>query len=187
MNRYFTKLMVGVMLGSLAMGAAAYADQNDAARSPRRVVELPVVSGWYAGHRVLYVQTEASDAGVAAQQQVNYVPGLANALDAPSPAVDDIYVVTNFVQGNILPSAPIPAGPGNTNANYSPLWQVSTVTWANPKVARTLHSEAEVLAAKAASWVTLKKTRIVVNCSVMHSVEGGTFPNAKFETQGDDR
>ena len=128
------------------------------------MVELPVVSAWYAGHRVLYVQTEASDAGVAAQQQVNYVPGLANALDAPTPA-----------------------RPGNTNANYSPLWQVSTVTWANPRVARTLHSGAEVLAAKAASWVTLNKTRIVVNCSVMHSVKGGTFPNAKLKTQGDDR
>ena len=187
MNRYLTKLMVGAMLGSLAMGAAAYAGENESEHNPRRVVELPIVSGWYAGHRVLYIQTEASDAGVAAQQQVNYVPGLANALDAPAAAVDDIYVVTNFAQSNILPSAPTPAGPRNASASYSPLWQVSTVTWANPKIARTLHSEAEVLAAKAASWVTLNKTRIVVNCSVMRSAEGGTFPNAKFETQGDDR
>jgi hypothetical protein len=175
-----------VALGALSTAAAVYADQTPATTPAqvRRVIELPLVPGWYNGQQVAYIQTEASDPGVAAQQQVNYVPALANVLDAPNPAVDDIYVVTNFTQSNIIPSAPNPAGPGNTDPNYSPLWQVSTVTWANPKAAHTLHSEAEVKAALAALLVTVTKTHIVVNCPVISSPQGGTLPNAHLETEG---
>ena len=83
---------------------------------------LPLVQCWYKGQVAYYIQTEASDAGLALQQDVNYVPLLANVLSATTTAVDDIYHVTNFTQGNVIPSAPIPAGPGNTDPNYSPLW-----------------------------------------------------------------
>lgn len=48
-----------------------------------------------------------------------------------SPAVDDIFVFANFTQGNVLASSPHPAGPENTDTNYSPLWQISLVSW-NP-------------------------------------------------------
>ena len=47
-------------------------------------------------------------------QAVNDVPRLANAIDAPIGAVDDIYVFTNSTrpdQYNILPSEPKPVGP----------------------------------------------------------------------------
>jgi hypothetical protein len=179
-------VMAGAMAGALTAGTAAYANQETSAppTSVRRVIELPLVPGWYNGQQVAYIQTEASDPGVAAQQQVNFVPALANVLDAPNPAVDDIYVITNFTQSNIIPSAPNPAGPGNTDPNYSPLWQVSTVTWADPKAAHTLHSEAEVKAALAALLVSVNKTHIVVNCPVIYSPQGGTLPNAKLETEG---
>ncbi len=145
------------------------------------VIELPAVPGWYDGRKVLYIQTEASDAGVAAAQNVNYVPALANVLTANPGAVDDIYVVTNFAQSNIIPSAPTPAGPLNTSPSYSPLWQVSTVTWANPAKATTLKSEAEVRAAEAARLVTVSQTSIVVNCAVIYSPQGGKLPTATIE------
>lgn len=125
-----------------------------------------------------YIQTEASDQGLAQQQDVNYVSLLSNAISAG--AVDDIYHVTNFKQGNVIPSAPIPAGPGNTDPNYSPLWQVSLVTWNSGTTPHVLKSEEDVLSARDQGLVTIVKTNIVVNCPVIYTPFGGLFPNAKI-------
>jgi hypothetical protein len=46
-----------------------------------------------------------------------------------SGAVDDIFVFTNSNEGNVLASAPNPAGSGNTDTDYTPLWQVNLVSW----------------------------------------------------------
>jgi hypothetical protein len=170
---------VGAML---TVSGAANADDAPKPQS-QLTIELPDVSGWFDDQQVDYIQTEASDPTVAAQQHVNYVPALANALDAPNPAVDDIYVFTNYKQNNIIASIPTPAGPGNTDSSYSPLWQINTVTWADPRQAHTLRSEAEVRAAEAARLVTVTKTHIVVNCPVIRSPQGGTLPGAEIEIE----
>ena len=145
---------------------------------------LPIIFCWFKGQPALYIQTDASDPTVALQQGVNNVPILSNAINANPGAVDDIYVVTNYKQGNVIPSAPIPAGPANTNPNYSPLWQVSTVTWkAGATTPHTLKSEEEVLAAARAGFVTLTKTNIVVNCPVVFTPSGGQLPTVKIRIE----
>ncbi len=175
-------LSAGIAL-ALALAASAHAEHNDAPRpQPKAVIELPLIPGWYDGQQIAYLQTEASDAGLAASQHANYVPKLALVLQGPV-SFDDIYAVTNFTQANVVPSAPIPAGPGNANPDYSPLWQVSKVTWADKSKAYTLKSEAEVLAAAAAKLVTIEKTQIVVNCPIIYSPQGGTLPGASLETE----
>jgi len=141
-------------------------------------VELPLVNCWYKGQVAYYIQTEASDQGVARQQNVNFVARLTDTITAD--AVDDIYAVTNFSQGNVIPSAPIPAGPENSDPEYTPLWRVSTVTWNPGTTPHTLTSEEEVLAAEAAGMVTIEQTDIVVNCPVIFTPEGGTLPTAKL-------
>lgn len=148
---------------------------------------FPVVFCWYKGQPALYIQTDASDPAVAAQQGVNLVPQLSNAINAPGGAVDDIYVVTNFKQGNVIPSAPIPAGPANSNSQYSPLWQVSLVTWNNGVTPTTLKSEEEVLAARDAGKVSLQKTTIIVNCPVIYTPYGGQLPTVKIRLQDGDK
>ena len=80
----------------------------------------------------------------------------------------------------MIPSAPIPAGPGNTDPNYSPLWQVSTVTWNAGTTPYVLKSEEAVLNARNQGLVTVVKTNIVVNCPVIYTPYGGLFPNAKI-------
>ena len=106
----------------------------------------------------------------------NYVPQLANAISSRPKSVDDIYTVTNFTQDNILPSAPQPVGPKNTNKSYTPLWQLSKVTWVAGATRRTLRSEREVLDAVEDKEVTIVKTNIVINCTVIHT-SSGTLPN----------
>ena len=56
-------------------------------------VILPLVQCWYRGKVAYYIQTEASDQGLATQQEANYVPLISNAISGG--AVDDIYHITN--------------------------------------------------------------------------------------------
>jgi hypothetical protein len=94
-----------------------------------------------------------------------------------SNAVDDIFVFTNFTQGNVLSSAPRPAGPTNMAQDYTPLWQVNLVTWVSGSPTE-LTSRADVLAAKRQGLVTIQKTPIIVECSVVFTPRGGLLPDA---------
>ena len=69
----------------------------------RGTAVLPIIFCWYKGLPALYTRTDASDPTAAAQQGVNLVPRLANAINAPNGAVDDIYQLVNFNQGNFIP------------------------------------------------------------------------------------
>jgi len=175
----------GAALCSLPASAQASPEQLAAASgTTSATVSLPVTIGWFDGEPAFYISTEASDPGVAASFSANYVPQLANAINSPIPSVDDIYAVTNFKQGNVIPSAPLPAGPGNTNAAYSPLWQVSTVTWNLGTKPYLLRSEKAVKDAAAKGLVTLVKTNIVVNCPVVFTPQGGVLPHAVITLKG---
>jgi hypothetical protein len=178
--------VIGLILTLAAISFAVsfgtlHARASDREHNPR--VILPLVQCWYKGKVAYYIQTEASDKALAEQQQVNYVPVLANAIAAS--AVDDIYHVTNFQQGNVIPSAPIPAGPRNKDPNYTPLWQVSLVTWNQGTDPYLLKSEEDVKKAEADGLVTIVKTNIVVNCPVIYTPYGGLLPTAKII--GDDK
>lgn len=135
-------------------------------RGDKQVI-LPLVNCWYNGAQMLYIQTDASDPSVAKAQDVNYVPGLAGA--ANSSFVDDIYVVTNFKQYNVIASEPHPIGPQNIDPNYTPLWQVSNVTWNKGVTPHVLTSEADILTAASNGELTVNKTDVIVNCPVLGS------------------
>jgi hypothetical protein len=82
---------------------------------------------------------------------------------APGNDVDPIWVVTNgtAAQRNILDT--VPGDP----AGYTPLWQVTKVTWKSGVRARTLTSAKAVAKAAAKGWVTVETTDTVVNCPVL--------------------
>jgi hypothetical protein len=143
----------------------------------RRVI-LPLVQGWYDGAKVLYLQTEASDPAVAKAQDVNYVPGLAAAADTTT--VDDIYVVSNFKQANVVASEPHPLGPQNADPEYTPLWQVSVVTWNEGVTPQLLTSESAISDAASRGDLTISKTGIIVNCPIV----GGLAPTAEIVSPG---
>src|SRR5713226_2430111 len=120
---------------------------------------------------VLYLSPGASDAA-AGGPQANLSTLLGRS--ANSNAVVPIYTVTNFKQGNVIPSAPLPTGPSSSaNSGYSPLWQVNTVTWKSSVTPYLLKSSDDVQAALADGKVTIAKTNIVVNCPVIYTPLGG--------------
>lgn len=133
---------------------------------------VPVVQGWYDGRISLYLSTDSSRRDVARMTHTNFVPKLTGAI--AGGAVDDIYQLTNFKQGNVLPSSPAPAGPENADPAYTPLWQLSLVTWVSGQP-RTLTSERAVLAEQALGHVRIVKTDVVINCPVIFTPRGGVL------------
>jgi hypothetical protein len=188
-----TALAFGV-LASIGIGHGTLNAQSQAV-SPR--VSLPLQVGFFNGATALYITPEvgvdpnAPAAIIAAAKQVaigfnsNFIPQNFGALPG-STAVDDIFVFTNFTQGNVLASAPHPAGPANADTNYSPLWQVSLVAWNSGRQARVLTSQTDITDAAAAGDVTIQKTPIIVECSVIFTPGGGLLPGARI-TRGADR
>ena len=151
-------------------------------------VSLPLQIGFFNGQTALYITPEvgvdpsAGSSTVAAAQQVavgfnaNFIPLNFASLPA-SGAVDDIFVFTNFSQGNVLASAPNPAGPGNTDTDYTPLWQVNLVSWIKGRPT-VLTSQADISTAAHGIFVSVQKTPIIVECSVIFTPRGGLLPLA---------
>jgi hypothetical protein len=151
-------------------------------------VSLPLQIGFFNGQTALYITPEvgvdpsAGPSTVAAAQQVaagfnaNFIP--LNFASLPgSGAVDDIFVFTNFSQGNVLASAPNPAGPDNTDTDYTPLWQVNLVSWIKGRPT-ALTSQADIATAAQNGFVSIQKTPIIVECSVIFTPRGGLLPLA---------
>lgn len=134
------------------------ADRVLAIDSSAGTVTLLLADGFADGKRVLYISTEASDAGAATIERATYVPSLANtAASARLP----IYVVANGPTGRENPAAQglafaaldgglsadatnansaslqssrnvlssAPAMTASGNTTYSPLWNVYLGVW----------------------------------------------------------
>jgi hypothetical protein len=171
----------------------------DAIRSGRSIsprVSLPLQAGFFNGDAAVYITPEvgvdpnAPATVIAAAKQIatgfnsNFIPQNFGILPGSS-AVDDIFVFANFHQGNVLASAPHPAGQANADTNYSPLWQVTLVSWNSGRQPRVLKSVTDILDAVAAGDVTIEKTPIIVECSVIFTPGGGLLPGSKI-TRGEE-
>ncbi|MGH2581385.1 MAG: DUF7482 domain-containing protein [Anaerolineales bacterium] len=131
----------------------------------------PLVMGYYNGGEVLFIHTEASDAGVAGMltemmgPQVVVAPQLAN---VPQSTLGEVYVFTNGVSGmgpfgyqpDVFDSVPGEAG-------YSPLRRVNLVTWAGEATARLLQSVDEIMQAEADGELVIEPTEFVVNMPIL--------------------
>jgi hypothetical protein len=190
---------IGIAQGALQAQETGGQDQGlqsilDAIAAGRNVsprVSLPLQAGFFDSQPALYITPEvgvdpnAPTAVITAAKQLavtfkaNFIPQNFGTLPG-SPAVDDIFSFTNFTQGNVIASAPHPAGPNNTDTNYSPLWQVSLVTWNPGRQGRVLTTQTAIEDAAAAGEVTIAKTPIIVECSVVFTTGGGLLPGARI-------
>lgn len=170
---YVPLLLLAGLCGSSSSSLAS--TQPITFKAPVAVI-LPLIVGWYNGEPAPYISTEASDQAIAKTMHANYVPRLTYA--AGTKAVDSIYLITNFKQGNVIASRPKPAGPYNRDPNYSPLWRANMVTWNSNVAPYLLTSEKAVLDVVQKGEAKLKTTNIVINCPVIFTPTGGLLPRA---------
>jgi hypothetical protein len=170
------------------LSAATFA----AGGSVTSTANLPLQAGYFNNEPALYITPEVglgagSTAATAATAQriaqgfnANYVPTAFDTLNDHNSAVDDIYVFTNFTQGNVLASSPQPAGYQNTDPNYTPIWQINLVTWNSGHRPHALTSQQDVLNAQKNNEVTVTMAPIIVECSVVYTPSGGLLPGAEI-------
>ncbi len=155
------------------------------------IANLPLQAGYFNREPALYITPEvgigaggsafaATAQGIAQGFNANYVPTAFNTLNDQNKAVDDIYVFSNFTQGNVLASAPNPAGPQNTDPNYTPIWQINLVAWNSGFKPRRLTSQQDILNAQKNKEVTITLAPIIVECSVIYTPSGGLLPGAEI-------
>lgn len=149
-------------------------------------VSLPLRFAWFEGRQVGYVSTDASDAEAARAMGINHAPRLAatvppdNAPPGQRHALERVYMFTDGAQINVFPSVPVPVGPASADRAYSPLWRVVEVAWLPGATRRVLTSEEAVLDAVERGQLSLRVTRVVVNCAVVSDANGGLLPGARL-------
>ena len=178
----------GQLPGStINLAAATFA--NGSSVTP--TANLPLQAGYFNHQPALYITPEVGiglgGSGSAATAQsiaqgfnANYVPTAFDTLNDQNSAIDDIYVFSNFTQGNVLASAPHPAGVENTDPNYTPLWQINLVAWNPGFRPRALTSQQDILDAQKNKEVTVTLAPIIVECSVIYTPSGGLLPGAEI-------
>lgn len=150
-------------------------------------VSLPLRFAWFEGRQIGYVSTDASDADVARAMGINHAPRLAATVPADHAppgqrhALERVYVFTDSAQINVFPSVPVPVGPASTDRAYSPLWRMVEVAWLPGATRRVLTSEEAVLDAVERGQLSLRITRVVVNCAVVSDDNGGVLPGARLQ------
>ena len=73
-----------------------------------------------------------------------------------------------------------PISTDSTDRAYSPLWRVVEVAWLPGATRRVLTSEEAVLDAVERGELSLRITRVVVNCAVVSDDSGGLLPGARL-------
>jgi hypothetical protein len=132
---------------------------------------IPAGMAYADGVEIYFSHTEASDAGVAEKlsnmmkSPVLLVPSLA---DAPESMLATVYVFQNGVAGRgpLGYQPDVFDNPPGTDG-YSPLREITFVTWVDESKAVVVTSAADVLASADAGHVTLEKSGVVVNMPFM--------------------
>lgn len=131
------------------------------------VVSMVAHRGWGPdGKTVYYVVTDATPEMPGTMMGVPFVA--ADEKLAATPVAVDLFQFMNGING----TGPMgfQAGIGGANpddANYSPMWKISFLTWKDPSQARVLETQADINKALANGLVTLEPAmggKHIVNC-----------------------
>ena len=123
--------------------------------------------GWGPdGKTVYYIVTDAVPDMPAAMMGVAFAP--ADDKLVGTPVAVDLFQFMNGINGTGPMGFQAGIGAANPDdANYSPMWKISFITWNDPSEARVLETMADVNRALAAELITLEPAmdgRHVVNC-----------------------
>ena len=130
----------------------------------------------------------------------NYIPqNFANLTKAPdnTAVADQIFVFPaggspagfngQFIQPNVLNSAPRPAGPTSADTDYSPLWQINLVYFNQGVTPYVLKSAKDISDAQNRGDIGAPiPIPVIVECSVIFTPGGGLLPDARVSPSGHD-
>jgi len=151
-------LGAGAAAVAALVAATAYAGGGTMAMGPAGHVQRPAFHGYYDGHKVTYLNTDVSNKAEATGMHINYSPLLAKVKGLP-----EIYLVTGRAATGQL--AVFGSEPGE--ANYSPLWSETLLTWKAGATPVVIKSDTQVNALEKQGVLTERDAHVVLNCPII--------------------
>lgn len=154
------KLVIGccAALAAVAVGVAAYAAGGPMMMGPAGTTAQQSFQGYYDGHKDTYLSTDISSKAEAKMMHINY-----SAIIGKVKALPEIYLVQGRAAAGQL--AVFGSQPGE--ADYSPLWTETILTWKAGSTPVLITSDNQVNKLEKTSGLTERPGNVVLNCPII--------------------
>jgi hypothetical protein len=158
MSKRIAAIAGTAMLLLLAAGVTALAGGNTMGMGPSSTVSQPAFHGYYDGHKVTYLSTDVSSKAMAAAMHINYSASIGKVKKLP-----EIYLVL----GRAAPGQIAVFGSQPGEANYSPLWDETDLTWKAGAKPVLIKSDTQINQLEKKGVLTEKDGGAVLNCPII--------------------
>lgn len=153
-----------VLISAAVAAVAATAIVADGAISagpvmgPASKVTRPAFHGYYDGHKVTYLNTDVSSRTEAKAMHINYSASIGRVKGLP-----EIYLV----QGKAAPGQLPIFGSEPGEANYSPLWSETILTWKAGATPMLITSDTQIDKIEKTGMLSERDAHVVLNCPII--------------------
>ena len=153
-----TRMLAVVGLASAALAAAAYATGGPMMMGPTHTISQPAFKGYYDDHFVTYLSTDISSKAEAMMMHINHSAQIGKVKGLP-----EIYLV----QGRSAKGQLAVFGSEPGEANYSPLWDETILTWKAGSKPVLITSDTQIDKLEKTSGLTERPGNVVLNCPIV--------------------
>src|SRR5262249_4491272 len=152
--------LIGAATAVLAAGTAVgyAAVSSGPVMGPASKVTRPAVHGYYDGHKVTYLNTDVSSKKDAKMMHINYSAAIGKVKGLP-----EIYLV----DGRAAPGQLAVFGSEPGEANYSPLWSETLLTWKAGATPVLLTSDTQIDKVEKTGMLSERDAHVVLNCPII--------------------
>ncbi len=152
-------LMTAALIAVAVSAAAGYgAISAGPEMGPASKIARPAFHGYYDGHKVTYLSTDASSKAEAAAMHINYSASIGRMKGLP-----EIYLV----QGRAAPGQLAIFGSEPGEPDYSPLWSETILTWSPGATPVLITSDTQLDQIEKTGKLTERDGHVVLNCPIV--------------------
>ena len=155
-----TLALGGILLVHPASAHSVRSGMQEGRMGPVHMGMVREWTGFYDGHKVIYLNTDVSVRREARMMGINFAPGLQHANMASMP---EIYLVQGRAAANQL--AIFGSEPGE--ADYSPLWRETILTWKPGAKPVLVTSDTQINALEKQGRMTERDAQVLLNCPII--------------------
>lgn len=153
-----TTVAVLVTVGTGLVAAGAYATGGEMMMGPAHTVAQKAFKGYYDGHLDTYLSTDISNKAEAKMMHINFSRSIGAVKGLP-----EIYLV----QGRAATGQLAVFGSEPGEADYSPLWDETILTWKKGSTPVLIKSDNQVNKLEKTSGLTERPGGVVLNCPII--------------------
>ena len=157
MRRAIT-LTSGSLLVTVAFAISAFAAGIPMMMGPSQPIQQPSFQGYYDGHKDTYLSTDISSKSEATAMHINHSASIGRVKGLP-----EIYIVQGRSAAGQL--AVFGSEPGE--ADYSPLWAETILTWKPGSKPVLITSDNQINRLEKTSGLTERPGNVVLNCPIV--------------------